>query len=146
MELRRQRNLVILPENRPFMLGLKYNMSILKRAELSFVYCTDNTLGMLFYKNKIAKTMIFYKTKTDQGITAIAGSLYAAMLSKLHNVPISIFLQGNAPAGLFKDDVSVLGGKAFIAAPNKADSIIPADDEFIEIPMLTVSVDLRTKS
>ena len=67
-QLRQSANLVIVPENRPFMLGLKRNCPALKRDNIRFVYCNDNALSLLFYKGKIIKTMIFYKEKKDQAL------------------------------------------------------------------------------
>jgi len=58
-ELKKEGSLVLVAENRPSLLGLKHNIPILKKEQVDFVYCTDNALGFLFYKQKIKKTLIF---------------------------------------------------------------------------------------
>lgn len=123
--------LVIIPEHRPFMTGLKYNCPRLRRENIAFVYCTDNALGLLFYKGAISNTMLFYKEKREEGVLGLSGSLYAALLSRLHNIPVEIMAQGNCSPDAFMDDVSVLGGKKFIFEENKSDCIVAPEDEFI---------------
>ena len=115
---------ILVAECRPSLLGLKHNLPLLKKAGIDFVYCPDNGLGLLFYKKKINKTLI-------SGDKGISGSLYAALLSKIHNVPLEIIAQG--PAGL-KDldrDASTLEGKDFILEVDKEEYIIEPGQEII---------------
>jgi len=65
---------VIVPEMRPSLLGLKINIPLLKRNNIPFIYCTDNTLGFLFYKNKIKHTLLFFKEELSEGLRCITGS------------------------------------------------------------------------
>jgi methylthioribose-1-phosphate isomerase len=89
--LKTQGSPILVAECRPSLLGLKHNLPLLKKAAVDFVYCTDNSLGLLFYKKKINKTLIF-------GGKGVSGSLYAALLSKIHNIPLEIIAPG--PIGL----------------------------------------------
>ena len=52
---------ILVPENRPYLLGLKYNIPLLEKEKIPLVYCTDNMLGFLFYKEKIEETVLFCK-------------------------------------------------------------------------------------
>ena len=135
--LKQEGKLVVVPEHRPFMLGLKYNCPRLRRAEVNFVYCTDNSLGILFYKEKIKKTKLFYKEKKEEGIVAASGSLYVALLSKLHNVPVEpVPAPGNLDS-LYEGDASTLGGKDFILVKDKQEYLVMPEDDLIEPEVLT---------
>ena len=113
-QLKNEKELVIVPELRPYLIGLLHNVPLLKREGLSFVYCTDNMLGYLFYKDKIKKTIIFYKELTPQGIVGVCGSLYVGLLSHLHKVPIKILPEGKITYN-FKDfSAKTLLGKNFV--------------------------------
>ena len=135
-ELKEDNDLVIVPENRPYLIGLKHNAPLLKSKGVRFIYCTDNTLGLLFYKNKIKKVIIFCKEIGNKGITGICGSLYAALLGKLHDVPIEIYMQENSEVVFQDNDSARLEGKNFIMQESKEDCIIEAKDEFIETEVL----------
>jgi methylthioribose-1-phosphate isomerase len=52
---------VLVPENRPFMIGLMHNIPLLKKNGIRSVYCTDNMLGFLFYKRKISELLLFVR-------------------------------------------------------------------------------------
>jgi len=115
LSILKNEKIVIVPETRPYLLGLLYNAPLLKKQKINFVYCTDNMLGFLFYKDKIKKTIIFYKKLTKKGIICISGSLYVALLSKLHNVAIKIMPQKNLKNIKFLDNsATTLAGKKFI--------------------------------
>jgi hypothetical protein len=129
--LKEEKSLVIVPEHRPFMLGLKYNYPRLCREGLRFLYCTDNTLGTFFYKNAINRTMVFYKEKKDKGLILAPGSLYAIMLSKLHNVSLEYLVQDNLNPGIYQGDVCILGEKNFVLKENSKEYVIPSEDEFL---------------
>jgi methylthioribose-1-phosphate isomerase len=135
-KLKQERKLVIVPEHRPFMLGLKYNCPRLRKAEIKFVYCTDNTLGLLFYKGKIVKTMLFYKEKQEQAIVGVAGSLYVALLSKLHKIPIEIIPAPELAQDIFEGDAAALGGRKFILVEDKQEYVVKPEDELIEWEVL----------
>ena len=112
--LKDEKKLVIVPENRPYLIGLLYNAPLLKRQRINFVYCTDNMLGFLFYKNKIKKTIIFYQKLTKKGIICISGSLHVVLLSKLHSVPIEIMPQENLNIKFLDSSAISLSGKRFV--------------------------------
>ena len=50
---------ILVPENRPFLYGLKHNVPLLEDNNIPFVYCTDNMIGHLFYRNKNKKDIYF---------------------------------------------------------------------------------------
>jgi len=125
--------LVIVPEGRPFMTGLKQNAQKLKKAGIKFVYVNDNTLGILFNKGKIFRTIIFYKEKNDTGIIGFCGTMYVTILSRLHNVKIELFA---AQALQLAGSVDLLGGKKYILKDNVRDFIVEASDEAVSFKEL----------
>lgn len=129
--LKKENKPVIIAEGRPYLTGINHNAPLLKKEKVNFIYCTDNTLGLLFYKGKIAKTFLFYKEEKENGLTGPCGSLYAALLSKLHKVGIKAFLQGAAGFRALDKNPAALGGKPFILEENENSYIIDASDEFI---------------
>jgi len=126
---------VLVAENRPFLYGLKHNIPLLKEHNIPFIYCTDNMLGYLFYKNKIKKTFIFYKEKTKEGFLAPGGSLYVSLLSRLHDVPVGPFLGAKVNFGDTDIDASTLGGKEIISGDVKRWAE-PSKDEVINAEVL----------
>lgn len=135
-ELKQQGALVVVPETRPYLIGLKYTCQLLKKDNIDFVYCNDNVLGFLFYKGKIKQTLLFYKELSQEGIVGPCGSLYVALLSKLHNIPIKIMPQGQCSVTFLDNDVSTLGGNLVVQEHNK-DCIIRAGDEIVETEVLS---------
>lgn len=123
---------VLVPENRPFLYGLKHNIPILKENTISFIYCTDNMLGYLFYKNKIKKTFIFYKEKTKNGYLAPCGSLYTSLLSKLSGVSVEFLGGAKVNFNDIDTDASTLGRKEIVSDDNKK-WVEPARDEVINL-------------
>jgi len=106
---------VIVPEMRPSLLGLKINIPLLKRNNIPFIYCTDNTLGFLFYKNKIKHTLLFFKEELSEGLRCITGSLYVVLLSHLHNIDISFFKMGYLQSNSLTDkDASTIDGRKVV--------------------------------
>lgn len=118
-QLKNEKELIIVPEGRPYLIGLLQNAPLLKKEGLEFVYCTDNMLGYLFYKNKIKKTIIFYKKLTPQGIIGSCGSLYVGLLSHLHKVPIKIMPEGILSTNFPDSQAKTLAGKSFILEEGK---------------------------
>ncbi|UCG34784.1 MAG: hypothetical protein JSW17_04630 [Candidatus Omnitrophota bacterium] len=133
--LKEEKSLVVVPENRPYLIGLKHNIPLLKKEGIDFVYCCDNVLGLLFYKERIKKTLLFYKELNQNGITGICGSLYVTLLSKLHNIPIKIAPQGRSEIAFEDADASSLGGNLFLEE-RQENCIIKAGDEVIETDLL----------
>ena len=127
-QIREGQDLVIVPENRPSMTGLKYNIPLLRRHGIRFVYCTDNMVGLLFHRKKIRKTVIFYKQAVENGIIGVPGTLYAATLSHLHGVPVNAVPQPEIPFDSADQDASSLGGKSFVAEKYQKEVILPADE------------------
>ncbi len=105
---------VLVPENRPYLLGLNYNIPLLEKEKIALVYCTDNMLGFLFYKRKIEETILFCKEMAEREVLGICGSLYVALLSKLHDVPVKVFLQGTVDFSGKDKDASALQGKKMV--------------------------------
>jgi hypothetical protein len=125
--------LVVVPEGRPFMTGLRQNVPKLKKAAIKFVYVNDNALGVLFDKGKISRTIIFYKEKNDKEVKAFCGTMYVAILSHLHNVKIEFI---SAKDFLLDGSVELLGGKKYILKDNAKDFIINAEDEIVALEVL----------
>lgn len=135
-QIKEEGQVVIVPENRPHLTGLRHNAPLLKTQGVRFIYCTDNMLGLLFYKRKIGKTFLFYKKLGENGIIGIAGSLYAALLSHLHGVPIKTMPQSESCFDIFDQDASSLGGKKFVLGHDEDELIIRPEDEWVEGELL----------
>jgi len=135
-QLKAEGRLVIVPENRPHMTGLIHNAPLLRRHDVDFVYCTDNMLGLLFYKNKIKETFLFFRKFEENGITGVSGSLYAALLSRLHGVPIKTMPQAELEFESPDRDASSFSGKEFGLEPNENEIIVSPDDELVEKALL----------
>lgn len=125
--------LVVVSEGRPFMTGLKHNIQKLKKAGIKFVYVNDNALGSLFGKNKISRTIIFYKGKNDKEIRGFCGTMYVAILSRLHNVKIELM---PAKDMLLEGSAEMLGGKKYILRDNVKDFTVAAEDETVALKVL----------
>ena len=136
LQIKKQGRLVIVPENRPWMIGLKHNIPLLKGAGIDFVYCTDNMPGLLFNRQKITSTLLFCRQLKDEGIIGPCGSLYVALLSRLHQVPVEVIKEGDLSFDPPDTDASSLCGKPYVADQDKADSVVMANDEFIEWEIL----------
>ncbi|MCM8757701.1 MAG: hypothetical protein NC900_04370 [Candidatus Omnitrophica bacterium] len=124
-QLKSENTLIAVSEMRPYLVGLKHNIPLLKKADIDFFYCTDNMLGFLFYKNKIKKTLLFYKELKPQGLVGICGSLYVSLLSKLHSIPVQIIPQGKFNFKSSDLDALSLDGKCLI---------LKKDINFVEAP------------
>lgn len=105
---------VLVPENRPYLLGLNYNIPLLEKEKIDLIYCSDNMLGFLFYKEKIEETILFCKEMAEKEVLGICGSLYVALLSKLHNIPVKVFLQGKVDFSGRDKDASALQGRKMV--------------------------------
>lgn len=125
--------LVVVPEGRPFMTGLRHNVPHLKKAGIKFVYVNDNSLGTLFNKGKISRTVIFYKEKNDKGIKGFCGTMYVAILSRLHDVAIELIPAKDLSS---EGSVDVIGGKKYILKEKVNDFIVAAEDEFVGTEVL----------
>ena len=125
--------LVVVPEGRPYMIGLKHNMPKLKKAGIKFVYVNDNALGILFNQGKISRTIIFYKEKNDKMIKGFCGTMYTAILSRLHNVKIELI---PAKDLLWEGSAEMLGGKKYIVKDNAKDFVVAPCDEVVELKVL----------
>ena len=125
--------LVVVPEGRPFMTGLKHNVKKLKKAGIKFVYVNDNSLGILFSKGKISRTIIFYKEKNDKMIKGFCGTMYVAILSRLHGVRIELIPAKDLS---WEGGPEVLGGKKYILKDNVEDFVAAAEDETVDLGVL----------
>jgi hypothetical protein len=125
--------LVVVPEGRPFMTGLRHNVQKLKKAGIKYVYVNDNSLGILFNKGKISRTMIFYKEKNDKGIKGFCGTMYVAILCRLHGVRIELIAATDLSS---EGSVESLGGKKYILKDNVKDFVVAAEDEIVDLKVL----------
>jgi hypothetical protein len=139
-ELRRDLR-VLVPENRPFMIGLMHNIPLLKKNGIRSVYCTDNMVGFLFYKRKISELLLFCKDVREKEMTGYCGSLFALLQAKLHGVGIRVFHQDEFLIEFADTDASTLSGKKFIA-PGQDHLVCRPEDERIEKDL--VARDLRS--
>ena len=128
-QIKEGQDLVIVPENRPALTGLMYNTPLLKKHDVPVIYCTDNMLGLLFFKKKVRKTLIFYKKLVTDGIVGVPGTLYAAMLSHLHGVPIKAMPQAEMTLDPADEDASFFGGKKFVLEQYQRDVFRPEDEQ-----------------
>lgn len=129
--LKKEAKLAVVAENRPYLTGLLHNAPLLKKEGIGFVYCNDSALGLLFYKKKISEAIIFCKEEKNKGVKGFSGSLYAALLAKLHKVAVKVLPAGRFDAGALDKDARTLGGKTFILEQGKSDYIIEAEDELV---------------
>lgn len=134
-ELKREK-VVLVSENRPYLIGLKYNIPLLRNENIGYLYCTDNVLGFLFYKSRIKKTFIFYKDKKEEGVVGICGSLYVYLLSKLHSVPVEALAQGEGVFSGVDRDAASLGGRDFIMQEDSSAYVVKACDEILPLEVL----------
>lgn len=130
-ELKDRGCLVVVPEQRPSLLGLKQVMPILAKEGISHLYCTDNVLGFLFYKKRLKKTYLGFNEERGSDISASSGSLYISLLSKIHNIEIKIFPSVKGSLQKSDEDASTLDKKDFILTDNKEDSIVRPRPEII---------------
>ena len=126
---------ILVPENRPYLLGLNYNIPLLEKEKIPLVYCTDNMLGFLFYKGNIEETILFCKKMAEKGVLGVCGSLYATLLSKAHNVPVKVFLQGKVDFSGMDRDASVLQGKKLTLGKD-AGQVEECSDEIVSWEVL----------
>ena len=126
-------DLIIVPENRPYLLGLNHNLPLLNEVGAKFVYCVDNALGLLFYKNKIKRVKIFTSKIEKEKAIGVTGSNYIYLLSKLHKVDIEFLPAGKFDKRNCDKDASTLGGKEFITIKDKNNYLIETDDEEIKL-------------
>lgn len=123
--------IVVVPENRPRLTGLYHNVPLLKKEKVKFVYCTDNMLGLLFYQGKIRKTILYYQQAIEGKIVGVSGSLYVSLLSKLHNVPIEIALQGEDKSAGDDRSAAVFSGKKMVLTEDTGKFIIASNEEIM---------------
>ena len=124
-------SMLLVPENRPFMYGLRNNLPMLKQFDAKHVYCTDNMIGALYAKGKIRDTIVFYRQRISPGVFLCpTGSLYVCLLSKLHDVDVLFRPQGN-PRAPTDRDASTLEGRTFILEKDRA-FVIKPEDEIVE--------------
>ncbi|MDY6863040.1 MAG: hypothetical protein SV062_08630 [Thermodesulfobacteriota bacterium] len=128
---------VLLPELRPYLIGLNYHAPILKETGIPFVYITDNMAGYLFEKRKIKKTIFFYEKRTDKGLLGVTGSLYFCLLSAIHKVPIEPLPGGRVKLDEFLNrNASDIDGTALITNEEPENYIIPPMRELIRWDIL----------
>jgi len=130
-------SMILVPELRPYLIGLNYHVPILKKIDLPFIYITDNMVGYLFFKKKIKKTVLFYETKEERGLWSITGSLYFCLLSWIHKVPIKISSGKVIKSETFLDkDAKSIDGTPLIMNKNSENYIIPPQRELVRWEIL----------
>jgi hypothetical protein len=128
---------ILIPELRPYLIGLNYHVPILKELGIPFIYVTDNMVGYLFSKKKIIKTIFFYEENTDKGLWGATGSLYFCLLSILHKVPIDTFPGKSIKSEEFSDkDVKSIHGTPLITDEKSANYITPPKRELVRWEIL----------
>ena len=102
---------ILVPEMRPELWGAQVVVPELLERKVPVTLISDNMMGTLFAHGEIRKLCLFYDKLTDEGPSGICGSLLAARLARLHEVPVELF-SGAAQRGKTKDhDVSTFLGK-----------------------------------
>ena len=102
---------VLVPEMRPELWGAQIVVPELLASHVTATLISDSMMGTLFAHGEICKLCVFYDRMTDEGASAICGSLLAARLAQLHGVPIEGFSAAEQH-GLTNDrDVSTFLGK-----------------------------------
>jgi methylthioribose-1-phosphate isomerase len=102
---------VLVPEMRPQLWGARVVAPELLGRKVPATLISDNMMGTLFARGEIRKLCLFYDSLTDEGASGICGSLLAARLARLHDVPIELF-SGAAQRGATQDsDVSTFLGR-----------------------------------
>ena len=121
--LKKEDSLVVVAEMRPFILGLKYNIPLFKKAGIKCVYCTDNMIGALFYEGRIRKTFVFYEQEKEDSFLCMQGALYVALLSKLHDVEVIFLHQEDLILDFTDRDASTFSGRGFLVEREDAQAV-----------------------
>jgi hypothetical protein len=111
-EIKAKSFLILVPEMRPYLLGLEVTKKLRKKG-IRHIYITDNMLGILFYKDKIKEVLFFYKEKNNNHFLGICGSLYVCLLAKLHQVSIKPLRGEKMELKDFDKDASTIDGYLF---------------------------------
>ncbi|HEY7713185.1 MAG TPA: hypothetical protein VIE90_01670 [Candidatus Binatia bacterium] len=102
---------VLVPEMRPQLWGAKIVAPELLKRNMGATLISDNMMGTLFAQREVRRVCLYYDTLTDEGVSAICGSLLAVRLARLHNVPIEL-LPGAKPRDIPEDlDASTFLGR-----------------------------------
>lgn len=136
-ELRDKGSPVVVPENRPYLLGLRHNIPFLRREGIEGIYCPDSALGVLLYRGKVKKAVLFHKGARKEGVIGVCGSLYFALLSKTHNIPIKAVPGEKVDYCPWDKDASTLNNQTFIEERESGDLVVTAQDELIDWEMLS---------
>ena len=118
---------VLVPEHRPYLYGIRHNVPRLKEQGLPFVCCTDNMIGHLLYRGKIARTVVYYKDRAKGRFVCPGGTLYVVLLSRLHGVAVE-FREGRYDTEAADRDAATLGGKRFVGGED-AGRVLETRDE-----------------
>ncbi len=123
--LRREDALVVVPEQRPYLIGLVQTIPLLDKEGIKFFYCSDTVVGFLCSKKKIRKAYFFYQDKTAEGaLWAISGSLYFSLLCKLHAIPLELLRQGEFISKTLDQNAATLAKRGFLVTGDKNECII----------------------
>lgn len=135
--LKEKSRTVVVMENRPELIGLKHNIPLLRKASISYVYCTDNMAGVLFYKEKIDEVLLFYnELLPDNSVSGVSGSLYIALLAKEHGIRISCLPRQDIKYKIKDKDASTFDGRKIILMDNCGSYVVPAREEVVNKEVL----------
>jgi methylthioribose-1-phosphate isomerase len=124
---------VAVPEMRPQLWGAQAVAPELLKRRLGATLISDNMMGTLFARGEIRRLCLFYDGVADNGVSAACGSLLAAHLARLHNVPVQ-WMKGAKPHGVSHDrDVSTFLGTR--VCPEGV-AVYPAAEEMIPWSLL----------
>lgn len=107
---------VLVPEMRPQLWGAQVVAPELLEHNVPATLISDNMMGTLFAQGEIRKLCLFYDSLSDEGMRGICGSLLAARLARLHNVPIELFSGAVQRAATQDYDVSTFLGRSICPA------------------------------
>jgi translation initiation factor 2B subunit (eIF-2B alpha/beta/delta family) len=107
---------VLVPEMRPQLWGAQVVALELLEHNVPATLISDNMMGTLFAQGEIRKLCLFYDSLSDEGMRGICGSLLAARLARLHNVPIELFSGAVQRAATQDNDVSTFLGRSICPA------------------------------
>jgi hypothetical protein len=130
-QTRNTATIVVVPENRPFLIGVHHTIPLLKQEKIPFTYCTDNMVGFLFSQGKTREVLLFCQDMDEQTARGPCGSVFVTYLARLHQVPVKLLREGESTAHFLDRDASTLAGKK-VVLPGQEHCIELAHDEFIE--------------
>jgi methylthioribose-1-phosphate isomerase len=119
---------ILVPEMRTALWGARAVAPELARRQVPATVISDNMMGTLFAQGEICKLCLFYKGLTEDGPSAICGSLLAVRLARAHGVPIELFGGESQTETIVDGDVSTFLGASICPL---GVLICPVNDEIV---------------